>query len=545
MKKMKSLLSLMFVMILMLSMVGTMAFADNKGSAENPFDIIVTANNPKYSPSQGKYIEDGCTFIEKISENPVTVLPDYLKKCTVSEDATTATAFPHSELTVGNAFYGSDGYWYHVISVENATINKPVLKITPEVVYYDTTKNEYTASIANVEGLVGADEVFCSFSTNTVGNSVEITPINVLVKNGNLDVANRYFVSTVAKTFEKPTFSITLATPVYNAGTGKYDVSGAADSTVTTIKLAGGDFSVTPMFDVNNVSVSTVNGVATASLNPANVALKANGVDVTAAFKVSVNGSSLAKRVIHIYANSPVNGKTNGFYALNADGSHVTDYDVYANVYMDGNIARIDASSVEIYLAGTTSPLFNNSFDIKYHTASNDGVGGGNTNNNNGNNNGNNNNNTSTTKTNLVITAVDAEKAYNGYSFSATQARGVKVTGLLSGHKLNADVLKMQYTRRSDNTIFTEYTSVVKVGTYDKTLIVPQSNVVLDANGNDVTSQYNISTVDGILTIYNSGWTSPDTGDHSNIGLWIVLLAASAAAVGAVVFVVLKKGKKA
>ena len=538
MKKMKSLLSLMLVMILMLSVAGPMAFADANGTQANPYTVTVTANNPKYSPSQGKYIQDGVTVVNDQTGTTLTVVPANLQECTVSEDNTSATAFPNAGLAKGSTFVGSNGVYYKVATANNSTLVKPVLKVSPEIVYFDTVNKQYTGATAKLEGLVGSDTVFCEFSTVTTGNSVSITPVNVQVKNGDINVASRYFVSTEAKTFDKPSFSITLATPVYNAGTGKYDVSGAADSTVTTIKLSTGDFSVSPIFDVNNVSVSTVNGVATASLSPSYVTLNANGANVTAAFNVSVNGSSLAKRVIHIYANSPVNGKTNGFYALNADGSHVTDYDVYANVYMDGSVAKIDASSVEIYLAGTTSPLFNNSFDIKYHYASNDGD-------NDGNNDNDNSNNTSTTKTNLVITAVDAEKAYNGYSFSATQARGVKVTGLLSGHKLNADVLKMQYTRRSDNTIFTEYTSVVKVGTYDKTLIVPQSNVVLDANGNDVTSQYNISTVDGILTIYNSGWTSPDTGDHSNIGLWIVLLAASAAAVGAVVFVVLKKGKKA
>lgn len=617
MKKFKSLFSLMLVMILMLSMAGPMAFADGPdGTEANPYTVTVTVNDPKYSPSQGKYIPDGCTVVNDQTGTTLTVVPTELLECTVSADSTTVTAFPSDGLAKGSTFKGSNGVNYKVSAANNATITKPVLTVTTDAVYYDAEKQQYTGSTANIEGLVGDDKVFCSFSTQTSGNSVTITPVDVLVKNGDYDVANRYFVNTTSKTFDKPTFSITLATPVYNAGTGKYDVSGAADSTVTTIKLAGGDSSVTPIFDVNNVVVSTVNGTATASLSPQHVTLKAGAVDVTAAFNISVNDSSLTKREIHIYPNAPVDGKANGYYALNKDGSYVTDYDVYATVYIENGVAKIDSSSVKIYLKGQTSPDFINSFDVKLHTASNDGAGSGNSGNS-GNTNPTgvviktasnswiydgqphsyaqfdpttipsgwtvsggtftnsitnvgtvaNTVNTSTlvvkdasgnlvtdytveagtltiTKRPLTIQATSAGKTPNGYAFSEKDAKGVKFansTSLVSGHTIG-EGLKIQYVLGS--TTYTDYKQVTASGTYIKDLVTYSAKVVVDAYGNDMTSNYDITTIDGTLTI-SSGWVSPDTGDHSNMVLWIVLLAVSAVAVAAVVVVVLKKNKKA
>ena len=543
MKKLKSLLSLMLVMILMLSMAGPMAFADTApdGSKENPYTVTVTAADPVYSPSQGKYIQNGCAVVNDQTTTTLSVVPSSLLEGSVSDNGATVTAFPSDALSVDKMFQGTNGVYYKVSAVNNATISKPILTVTPDIVYFDLDKQEYVGSTASVEGLVGADEIYCSFSTQTSGNSVSITPVDVVLKNGNSDVANRYVVNTVAKTFDKPTFSITLADPVYNAGTGKYEVSRAADHTVTTIQLAGGSSSVTPIFDVTKVVINTVNGNTTADLAEEFVTLNAGTANVTAAFNIDVVSSSTEKREIHIYPNSPVNGKANGYYCLNEDGSAVTDYDVYATVYIENGVAKIDRSSVVIYSKEyPTGPDFINSFDVNLHTASNDGIADPTpspstppT--------------TPVTKTKLVIQAVDAEKAYNGYAFTPAQARGIKYadnTGLLAGHKLNTEALTITYTRRYDGVNFTDYTDVYKVGTYDKKLSIAATNVILDAANNDVTSQYDISAVNGILTIYNSGWVSPDTGDYTNMTLWIVLLAVSAVAVAAVVFIVLKKNKK-
>ena len=552
MKKIKSLLSLMLVMIFMLSLAGPMAFAEETpdGSAEKPYTVTVTVNDPVYSPSQGKYVENGCTVVNDQTTTTLSVVPSSLLVGSVSDNGATVTAFPADALSVGSSFQGTNGVYYKVSAVNNATISKPVLTITPDTVYFDLDKQEYVGNTATVEGLVGSDEIFCSFATQTSGNTVTITPVDVVLVNGGKDVASRYVVNTANKTFDKPTFSITLAEPVYNAGTGKYEVNSAADHTVTTIQLVSGSSSVTPIFDVNNIVYSTVNGTTVATLADEHVILNAGSANVTAAFDVEVVSSSTVKREIHIYPNAPVNGKANGYYALNKDGSAVTDYDVFATVYIDNNgVANIDRSSVEIYLKDTTSPDFINSFDVKLHTASNDGAGTP----------------PSTTppttspepttpvtKIKLVLKALDADKAYDGYSFSKEKARGVQLINgtdknLKTNHVINSAVLELEYTT-SKGAGIDSYTKIYNVGTYNKKIVLPADgkNIIIDSvTKADVTDQYDITAIDGTLTIHYSGWVSPDTGDHSNMVLWIVLLAASAVAAAAIVFVVLKKGKKA
>ena len=375
---------------------------------------------------------------------------------------------------------------------------------------------------------------------STVTGSLKNIRVVAYVNATEIDLTSRVNVTTETSSTTKPVLTINVNAPVYN-GTKYVQNFYGYKFNVEQFSVGGNleyvsDFTVT--VNSGDIVVTDNGAKPTATVSTDKVLVEFNGQNISKGFNIVVNPGVHTKETIHVYPN-PANKDSNGNFSHDGFSSNVGAVAPGHWVQViDWNISSsgaITPLTVKVYDGDNDNMDVTAYFNVVKHTTNYDGTT---TTPDNG-------NNTNTTKTNLVITAVDAEKAYNGYSFSATQARGVKVTGLQSGHKLNADVLKMQYTRRSDNTIFTEYTSVVKVGTYDKTLIVPQSNVVLDGAGNDVTSQYNISTVDGILTIYNSGWVSPDTGDHSNIGLWIVLLAVSAVAVGAVVFVVLKKGKKA
>ena len=66
----------------------------------------------------------------------------------------------------------------------------------------------------------------------------------------------------------------------------------------------------------------------------------------------------------------------------------------------------------------------------------------------------------------------------------------------------------------------------------------------MDANGNDVTSNYEITYVEGTLTVKAAN-AKPKTGDDANMGLWIGLMAVSAVIIaGGVVFFVKKNKKK-
>ena len=139
----------------------------------------------------------------------------------------------------------------------------------------------------------------------------------------------------------------------------------------------------------------------------------------------------------------------------------------------------------------------------------------------------------------LTLTAVSASKVYDG-STNFEKKSNVSATALLSGHRFRAgDGVKFSIYDSKGNLI---QSGPVNVGTYTKK--VTEVHVV-DGNNREVTSNYDITRIDGTLTITASGSNSPRTGDNNNIVLWVVLLLASAALIGAVAAMLLLKKKKA
>lgn len=127
------------------------------------------------------------------------------------------------------------------------------------------------------------------------------------------------------------------------------------------------------------------------------------------------------------------------------------------------------------------------------------------------------------TKAPLTVTAKSAEKVYDGKALTANTC---EVKGSLAkGHKISATVTGSQ----------------TQIGSSKN----KASNVkIVDANGNDVTSNYEITYVDGTLTVKAAN-AKPKTGDDANMGLWIGLMAVSAVIIaGGVVFFVKKNKKK-
>ena len=136
----------------------------------------------------------------------------------------------------------------------------------------------------------------------------------------------------------------------------------------------------------------------------------------------------------------------------------------------------------------------------------------------------------------LTLTAESASKAYDG---AVLRNSNVKATGLVSGHKFRAgDGVKFSVYDSRGNLI---KNGPVEVGTYSKK--VTEVHIV-DANNNEVTANYDITRVDGTLTIIASGNNSPKTGDQNNLALWIGLLLASALAVVGVLIALRLRSKK-
>ena len=136
----------------------------------------------------------------------------------------------------------------------------------------------------------------------------------------------------------------------------------------------------------------------------------------------------------------------------------------------------------------------------------------------------------------LTLTAESASKAYDG---AVLRNSNVKATGLVSGHKFRAgDGVKFSVYDSRGNLI---KNGPVEVGTYSKK--VTEVHIV-DANNNEVTANYDITRVDGTLTIIASGNNSPKTGDQNNLALWIGLLLASALAAAGVLITLRLRSKK-
>ena len=114
----------------------------------------------------------------------------------------------------------------------------------------------------------------------------------------------------------------------------------------------------------------------------------------------------------------------------------------------------------------------------------------------------------------------------------------MKASKLVSGHKFrDKDGVKFNVTDSKGNLVTN---GVVNVGTYTKK--VTEVHIV-DAKGNEVTDNYNITKVDGTLTITQgitdkNNSTQPKTGDDSNT-LFIVLLVASALLLASIVGLIL------
>ena len=139
----------------------------------------------------------------------------------------------------------------------------------------------------------------------------------------------------------------------------------------------------------------------------------------------------------------------------------------------------------------------------------------------------------------LTLTAVSAEKVYDG---TALRNDNVKASSLVSGQKFRSgDGVKFSVSDSRGNLI---KNGPIEIGTYTKK--VTEVHIV-DAKGNDVTKNYDITKIDGMLTIKrgdpSTNTKSPRTGDENNVAVWIILLAIAAVAIAAVAYVLIK-GKK-
>ncbi len=135
----------------------------------------------------------------------------------------------------------------------------------------------------------------------------------------------------------------------------------------------------------------------------------------------------------------------------------------------------------------------------------------------------------------ITLTAESGSKNYDG---TVLRNSNVKASALLNGHKFRSgDGVKFSVYDSKGNLI---QNGPVDVGTYTKK--VTEVHIV-DANNIEVTANYDITRVDGMLTVLK-GNGSPKTGDQNNVFLWIALLAASAVLVIVAAVILLRRSAR-
>ena len=139
-------------------------------------------------------------------------------------------------------------------------------------------------------------------------------------------------------------------------------------------------------------------------------------------------------------------------------------------------------------------------------------------------------------KLDITLEAISDSKPYDGKALVNDK---VKAPSLASGHKYQG--VKLNVYDAKGNLI---KNGAKEVGTYTKKITEVH---IVDANGTEVTENYNITLVDGKLTITNSSMnnsTGPKTGDASNT-IYIVLMIASLLLLGTIIaYLLVQKRKK-
>ena len=345
---------------------------------------------------------------------------------------------------------------------------------------------------ATVPGKDGAAKIGDYVIKNAAGEKVNDNYANIKLVDGKLSVTKRDITVTTgsaSKAYDK------------TALTTKAD-----DYSITSGSLVSGQKLTLALSGTQTEPGSSKNTVKEGSLKISDE----QGRDYTAYYNVTIKEGTLEVTGVKVIEISIKATSAKKVY----DGTELTanSYDVISGELESGDTLVVEYSG-SITNAGTTANKIvkvtakdANGKDVtaKYKISTQDGT-------------------LEITKAPLTVTAKSAEKVYDGKALTANTC---EVKGSLAkGHKISATVTGSQ----------------TQIGSSKN----KASNVkIVDANGNDVTSNYEITYVDGTLTVKAAN-AKPKTGDDANMGLWIGLMAVSAVIIaGGVVFFVKKNKKK-
>ena len=356
----------------------------------------------------------------------------------------------------------------------------------------DTVDVTAVSGEATVPGKDGTAKIGDYVIKNAAGEKVNDNYANIKLVDGKLSVTKRDITVTTgsaSKTYDK------------TALTTKAD-----DYSITSGSLVSGQKLTLALSGTQTEPGSSKNTVKEGSLKISDE----QGRDYTAYYNVTIKEGTLEVTGVKVIEISIKATSAKKVY----DGTELTanSYDVISGELESGDTLVVEYSG-SITNAGTTANKIvkvtakdANGKDVtaKYKISTQDGT-------------------LEITKAPLTVTAKSAEKVYDGKALTANTC---EVKGSLAkGHKISATVTGSQ----------------TQIGSSKN----KASNVkIVDASGNDVTSNYEITYVEGTLTVKAAN-AKPKTGDDANMGLWIGLMAVSAVIIaGGVVFFVKKNKKK-
>ena len=356
----------------------------------------------------------------------------------------------------------------------------------------DTVEVTAVSGEATVPGKDGTAKITDYVIKNAAGEKINDNYANIKLVDGKLTVTKRDITVTTGS-----------ATKAYDktALTTKAD-----DYSITSGSLVSGQNLTLTLSGTQTEPGSSKNTVKEGSLKISDE----QGRDYTAYYNVTIKEGTLEVTGVKVIEISIKATSAKKVY----DGTELTanSYDVVSGALESGDTLEVEYSG-SITNAGTVANKIvkvtakdANGKDVtaKYKISTQDGT-------------------LEITKAPLTVTAKSAEKVYDGKALTANTC---EVKGSLAkGHKISATVTGSQ----------------TQIGSSKN----KASNVkIVDANCNDVTSNYEITYVEGTLTVKAAN-AKPKTGDDANMGLWIGLMAVSAVIIaGGVVFFVKKNKKK-
>jgi len=502
--------------------------ADSNGTALDAAQLELTVNNGTLTvakrnitisakPVTSEYTGSAINATEYVITSGSLVEGDTVKSVEYTGgpvNVGTGTSTPSAAVIVDAN--GNDVTANYNITYSGAEVT--VSKYSGEVVITakDATKpydgSALTASNdVTVSGLLGSDTVDATVSgeatvpdkdgtakigdyviKNAAGEKVNDNYANIKLVDGKLSVTKRDITVTTgsaSKAYDK------------TALTTKAD-----DYSITSGSLVSGQKLTLALSGTQTEPGSSKNTVKEGSLKISDE----QGRDYTAYYNVTIKEGTLEVTGVKVIEISIKATSAKKVY----DGTELTanSYDVISGELESGDTLVVEYSG-SITNAGTTANKIvkvtakdANGKDVtaKYKISTQDGT-------------------LEITKAPLTVTAKSAEKVYDGKALTANTC---EVKGSLAkGHKISATVTGSQ----------------TQIGSSKN----KASNVkIVDANGNDVTSNYEITYVEGTLTVKAAN-AKPKTGDDANMGLWIGLMAVSAVIIaGGVVFFVKKNKKK-